>query len=439
MISPLYWKMFLWKNKLWPEIRLLEQFQSLAPDVARREIARRLAAQIQYFGTRHDAFPEWKEASRIADADELWRLWPSLPVMSKRDLTARFDPHEIQQRYKLPGRVNATGGSTGEPTRFFQDHDAISAQVAATVFCKLRFGWKPGMPVIALWGSDRDLGKAPPGSWAQSSAKLRNDWAVPGFRVSGETIDRMLNLLGDKHPAAIFGYSSILEYVARQLLRRDTPVPPGWVRTGWNGGEMLFDSQVNLFRQAFHAPLHNLYGGREVSAIAYQQEIGGPLLVLRPHMFLEIVDQRNQWAAPGESGRILLTTTVGHGTPFLRYEIGDMAVAGAVHQDESGIRALQYIEGRNSGLLRLPNGTTINCIYWNHTFKEFSEIHQFQVVVHGEESIELRFTGEGMSPDREASLRRMLNMVLGGVPLTIQWLDRIPVTREGKLVQVVHE
>ena len=153
----------------------------------------------------------------------------------------------------------------------------------------------------------------------------------------------------------------------------------------------------------------------------------------------EIVNDRNGPAAPGESGRILVTTTVGHGTPFLRYEIGDMAVADAAHQDESGIRALRALEGRNTGLLRLPNGTTINCIYWNHTFKEFAEVHQFQVVVRQEKTLELRFAGDGFSPDRESRLREMLNLILQGIPLTITWMDRIPLTREGKLVQVVRE
>ena len=53
----------------------------------------------------------------------------------------------------------------------------------------------------------------------------------------------------------------------------------------------------------------------------------------------------------------------------------------AAHNTEAGITALDSLQGRVSGLLRLPNGKVIQNIFWNHLVKEFPEVHQFQVVL----------------------------------------------------------
>jgi hypothetical protein len=81
----------------------------------------------------------------------------------------------------------------------------------------------------------------------------------------------------------------------------------------------------------------------------------------------------------------------------------------------------------------------INCIFWNHLFKEFSEIVQFQVVLQKNGQLLLRFTGTPFTSTRDAALRRILSNFLPELPVTVSWLDRIPLTPEGKLVQVVRE
>ena len=207
----------------------------------------------------------------------------------------------------------------------------------------------------------------------------------------------------------------------------------------WNGGEVLTADQSQLFDRAFGVPIHNLYGGRELSTIACQFDVGGPLEVLGPFDYVEIVDDDGRAAAQGQPGRLLITSTVCRGTPFVRYEIGDMAIADAEHRDASGIIALREILGRRSGILQLGNGTQVNNLYWNHLFKEFSEVHQFQVVVRANGSLTFRLRGGGFRGSSEADLRNKLAHLLGNVAVEFEWVDKIPLTRLGKLLQVVDE
>ena len=161
--------------------------------------------------------------------------------------------------------------------------------------------------------------------------------------------------------------------------------------------------------------------------------------ILRPLLFVEIIDDAGKPVPPGESGRVVLTSTVCRGTPFLRYDIGDLGCSVAADQDEAGIRALTELQGRSAGLLRLPSGKVINCIFWNHLFKEFHEIQQFQVVVVKDREVLLRFKGTPWPTDRAHHARGVLRRFLGDIPITIQWVDQIPLTSQGNLVQVVRE
>src|SRR6202790_2684073 len=103
-ISSLAWHRYLRRNAT--SSGDLERFPKLFPDEQRKELGVRLQKQIRYFGTRADALPEWKEAARIDDAEQLLRIWPDLPVITKNDLRNRFPAEEIGRRFNIAGQSN---------------------------------------------------------------------------------------------------------------------------------------------------------------------------------------------------------------------------------------------------------------------------------------------------------------------------------------------
>lgn len=438
MFSAALWNAYCWHqgmNKWWSD---LDTFQGNSPDTARAELARRLLGQIRYFGTRDDALPEWREAAKVRNPDELWSIWPDLPILSKQDLQERFLPHEISRRFDVKGIITSTGGSTGEPTWFLHDANMQQASKATNVYCRLKVGWRPGLPTIIVWGSERDIGKQQALS-RRVLLRLANFLLIDAYELTSATVDKVLELVR-KYPAvAIYGFSSMLEFIARETLARGVLPPPGRVVAAWNGGEMLYESQCECFRNAFGIPILNYYGARELSSMAYQPKVGSPLAVLRPLQFLEIVDEKGRPVSPGESGRLIATNTACRGTPFLRFDIGDAGSYDSEDCDESGIRAIKQLQGRFAGLLKLPNGKTINCIFWNHILKEYPDVAQFQIVLQGDGKILFRLKGTPFSPEKDRELRRRLRILLGDVPVSFSWVEKIPLTPQGKLVQVVRE
>jgi phenylacetate-CoA ligase len=418
----------------------LADFAGRTPDAARLAIAARLRDQLRHFAARADALPEWREAARLDDLDALWRAWPSLPILTKADLRHRFTPAALRAQ-GVTGQLSATGGSTGEPTTFIHDDASVRTMGAVIHLTRQALGWRPGMPTVCVWGSQRDIGQGLTG-YRRFRHDLTNRLArlceVDGFALTDDTARRVYaQLTATGGGAAIYGFSSMLDYVARVVRREGWPVPPGLVAVAWNGGEMLDDEQVSRFREVFGVPILNYYGGRELGTIAAQREAGGPLRLVRPYVFVELVDERGAMVEPGRPGRVVITSTHGRGTPFLRYDIGDLATCRGDGIDASGVTRLDALHGRTGSVLELPNGVTLSNNYWNHLFKELDEVDQFQVRLRRDDSLQLTFVGRQLSPSRAAWLRSVLRNVLGEPGVAIDRVDQIPPTRMGKRLQVV--
>ena len=434
-ISGLWWRRYLRRSATsWTD---LSRFPELRPDEQRRDLGERLLRQIRYFGTRADALPEWREAARIDNPEDLFRIWPDLPVITKNDLRSRFPAAEIGRRFNLAGQANCTGGSTGEPVHFFHDVEMLRSILGAITFSAVSMGWRPGMPTIIVWGSERDVKKETT-LRNRLHGLLRNEILVDGYHLSDDTVDLVLKNIGG-NPVAIYGFTSMLEFVARRVLETKREVRPGMVRAAWNGGEMLFAEQSELFRRAFNVPLFNRYGGRELGVMACQFSEGGPLNVIRPWLFLEILNDRGRPAAPGEIGRLVWTSTVCRGTPFLRYDVEDCGMFRECDSNESGVTAIETLHGRVGGMLELQGQGKISNLYWNHFFKEVKEVEQFQVILRKDGRLRILLRGNGFSEEREATVRDLLGHFLGDTPVDLEWVERIPLTKEGKLVQAYRE
>lgn len=417
----------------------LDSFSALDVKSQRTTLAQRLREQIQYFGSRSDALPEWRDAAdTLTDTERFWTSWPTLPILTKNTLNSRFDPVEIQRRFRLRGRVNATGGSTGEPTRFFLDEAMLRASRGSHIYSQQKMGWRPGMTTIIIWGSERDIGKQV-SPIRHLAHRLYRNHLIAGFHLTDDAVARVHDIIRRESPVAIYGYSTLLENLAERSLTLGLQAEPGRVVVAWNGAEMLYERQIELFRRVFGVPILNRYGGRELSMVAFQEREAAPLRIVRPWIYLEVVDDAGKPAAPGEIGRLILTSTVCRGTPFIRYDIGDLGSFSSVDCDESGIKYLRAIHGRHLGSIRLNDGRIISSAYWNHLLKDYPEVSQFQVRISAQGSINLLLSGSGFTPARHEELTGTLRLLLGNQPVRCEWVRTIPRTPQGKLMQVVRE
>ena len=126
------------------------------------------------------------------------------------------------------------------------------------------------------------------------------------------------------------------------------------VRTlGESGDETL----QSLCRQAWGVPVVDMYTCQEAGYLALQCPEQPHYHVQSENVLLEVVDEQGRRCAPGEVGRVLITSLNNFATPLIRYEIGDYAEVGEACSCGRGLPVLKRIMGRYRNLLMLPDGT----------------------------------------------------------------------------------
>lgn len=93
-------------------------------------------------------------------------------------------------------------------------------------------------------------------------------------------------------------------------------------------GEPLTEQLRAAIEAAFRAPVRNLYRCAEGGIMASSCPAGHGLHVHAENVLLEVLDDRGQPCAPGQVGRVHLTTLHSLQMPFVRYDLGDWATQG---------------------------------------------------------------------------------------------------------------
>jgi phenylacetate-CoA ligase len=101
----------------------------------------------------------------------------------------------------------------------------------------------------------------------------------------------------------------------------------------------------------------DMYTCQEAGYLALQCPDHPHYHVQSENVLLEVVDDQGLPCAPGEVGRVLVTSLNNFATPLIRYEIGDYAEVGAACSCGRGLPVLKRIMGRYRNLLTLPDGT----------------------------------------------------------------------------------
>lgn len=159
----------------------------------------------------------------------------------------------------------------------------------------------------------------------QGAARVRDRIHLPCHDLSDAHVDRNLARLRRAKATLLSGHASDLVAHARRALARDvTPQPP---RAVVATAGVLSPEARDTIERAFRAPLLDRYGSEDLGVVAQECYAHAGLHVASEHVHVEI-DAGGRPAVPGETGRVLVTLLGEPSFPFVRYDVGDTAVAG---------------------------------------------------------------------------------------------------------------
>lgn len=422
--------------RLWRE---LEQTQWWEPERIESNQIQRLRELLAYCN-RHSAWYRDRWAEHGIDVGSV----SSLNDLTKFPITTRAMMRDNAFRIRscatnLSFVEKSTGGSSGAPLQFLIERHANDRRVAATF---RGYGWagaSPGTKQAHLWGIN--LGQL---SMRQrlkeriySRMLYRRDM-LNSFEMSESNFSHYVRRLNRYRPRTLVAYANPLFVLARAIEERGIQVHrPASIIVG---SEKLYEHQRELIERAFGSPVFETYGSREFTLIAAECDLHSGLHITSENLIVEVVDDDGRPAASGEEGQVVVTDLFNTAMPFIRYQIGDRAVAGTgTCPCGRGLPLLDRIVGRQMDVLRLPDGRRLPGIFFPHLLKDFPAVRQFQVVQPRKDLIRLKLVvGQHWdSNDGETLRSRILKNIGTSSQLEIHRVDQIDLTAAGKTRVVI--
>lgn len=361
---------------------------------------------------------------------------PRLPMLGKADVRENLHFDLLADNLDK-GRVLkvATSGSTGEPFVCYADQHQLEIRWASTLRSMEWTGWRFGDRQARLW--HQTIGMSPSQAFRERlDALLSRRLFIPAFEISEERLERFVRELERYRPVLIDGYAESFHYIAEYLRRRGPLAlqPKGII----SSAQALDDESRKLIESAFGCRVFDKYGSREFSGIAYECEAHDGHHVVAESYVVEVL-RDGRPALPGEVGEVVITDLNNLCLPFIRYRIGDLAVA----MDPAvpcpcgrGLPRLGRIEGRVQSLILGSNGAVVPGTFFAHLFKDYDWlVRQYQVVQERPGQITLkvvrgpRFDATAFERELLQALRRFLG---ADMQIDVEPVEQIAMVRTGK-------
>jgi phenylacetate-CoA ligase len=414
----------------------LKQSQWLSPS-RMRELQERKLRRLVHHAYHHVGY--YREAMdarglRPADVSTLDDL-RKLPLLDKDQVRESLyfdllsDNHDKRRILKV-----TTSGSTGEPFVCYADQHQLEIRWAATLRSLEWTGWRFGDRQARLWHQTIGM------SWHQVVREKVDAWLsrrifIPAFEMSEKDVGRAVRRLRRQRPVLVDGYAECFNFLAGYA--RAHPALGVRPRGIVSSAQVLPEESRQSIERAFETRVFDKYGSREFSGIAYECEAHQGHHVVGESYVVEILKDGRP-AAPGEMGEVVITDLNNLCMPFIRYRIGDLAVA--LDPEEPcpcgrGLPRLGRIEGRVQSMIVGAEGHVVPGSLFPHLFKDYDYvIRQFQVVQEEPGAVRLKVVKAPRFDQKVfAEALGILRRYLGeGTRIDVEFVETIPMVRTGK-------
>jgi len=357
-----------------------------------------------------------------------------VPILTRQHVRDNFNSL-IARNCRRGMKLGATGGSTGEPLRFYMTKD--EGWTWGAYYRGLGwYGFEPGDKMARIFGG------VPHGSSVHRAANKFAQFSegrisISALDLSEREMSQFALRLRSFQPKIILGYSSGV-YIFAEYLRQHgiKHIRPKAVVTT---SEKLFEHQRQSIRETFDCDVFEYYGCGEVLSIAYECPEHQGFHISAEKVILEVIRDDGSPCKPGELGKIVVTDLRNDAMPFIRYENGDVGAL-SVEACSCGrsLPLLKLIEGRVTDIVTTKYGH-ISAPVLTTIFKNLP-VSQYQIVQETEVSILIRVVKSDKYSDEDTDyILGIMDKHLGpDVKVEISFVDEIaPSKSSGKRMVVI--
>jgi phenylacetate-CoA ligase len=410
----------------------LEKTQWLSSDKLIDLQWRRLGALLEH---AYGNVPYYREIMEIAGADPVsltaQRSLETLPLLDRSTVARQLERLRATNVEAERFVANGTGGSTGEPLRFFDDRAEAGWSEAAVYRAQGWCGVDVGDRCAYLWGANFDLTKFQ-GYSGRLKSRLLNVLMLPAWRLSEATSSQFWQQSVAFKPRLLLGYAGAMHDWARLLGSDRDPIPG--LRAIIVSAETLYDEWRSVIESCFKVPVYNRYGGRDIHCVAQECPARKGLHINAENVFVEIIKDGRP-VAPGRLGEIIITRLDNFAMPFIRYRTGDLGVMADFGCDcGRSLPLLQKVEGRIQDAIVTSTGRIISGLFFAHMMKDCPEVKEFQIhQLSVNRLLVLIVLHDQRSFTSAQRIERITREYMGqDMRIDFEIRDSIPLTRSGK-------
>ena len=292
-----------------------------------------------------------------------------LPVLEKEIVRGNIiDIYTIPEKEAFKSN---TSGTSGKSICFWYTKSDLQRRMAYLDAFKIRCGFIPMKMKRASFNSAKIV---PPNQkmnifWRDNLSIRQRIYS--GYHCKGENLQYYVENLKKFQPASIDGYPSAIYEVANYI--NNNSVMLGFKPVAiFPTAETLLSFQKVAIEKAFHCPVYNQYASSE----------GAPYVVgckanhLHYCMDTGIIEFL-------DDGEILVTCFETHGTPLIRYKIGDKMFLSEESKCTCGIDMpiVASIEGRNTDYILSKQNGKVTSVFLSLVSEEFlNSIKEMQYI-----------------------------------------------------------
>ncbi|MBI5262275.1 MAG: phenylacetate--CoA ligase family protein [Bradyrhizobium sp.] len=322
--------------------------------------------------------------------------WSEIPILTRADATNFSDTMRATNLPPQLGEISyhKTSGSGGAPLSFTVNSLARLAYNAAFTRLAQWHGADLSQPLAQLRiYRQGDVPKYPSGQTTKVWSWLEPDADVFGLDMRAPIEQQIEWLSRHKAPYLMTLPSNAM---ALAYAAADAGYAPRFELI-FSISETILPGTRELVAEKLGAKLVGIYSCEEVGFIATECPHAPHYHVCAEMTLVEIVDESGRPVAPGEPGRVLVTGLYNYATPFIRYEIGDVAIADpAPCRCGRTLPVITQVLGRTRHAFVFRDGKRVWPRVWNEiAIRGFVPCKEFQVVQIDFERIELRYVPDG--------------------------------------------
>ncbi len=364
-----------------------------------------------------------------------FQVLQQIPILSKRNFQQHPEQYRNQQYDPKQLIANSTGGSTGEPLKFYMDRYDVEHFEAARWRGLSWYGITPGSRSVMLWGNPIELSQNEQKSARRKERFLKNRTILSAYALTPEKVASYIPFLNRYQPEYIYGYATAL-YTFAQLLQpiRDQ-LHLKKLKVVVSTSETLYEHQRTAIQAVFGCPVANEYGARDAGILAYSCP-HGHLHMTAENVIMEVVDPvTHQPVSPGESGVVVTTDLNNLAMPRLRYLLGDTATLSQEKACACGVTLpmIASLDGREDAIFKLPDGTLMHGHFVYHLAGQYDSVAQFQLIQTDLAHAELKLVMKKPCEEDANRFLSDLQRFMPGVCITCTKVDQIEPSKSGKI------